>query len=72
MSRLELPLPLPLATGTGILALLVREPRPPAEVTIPTGVFGVLATLGLFCYELHGIEKCQHFITQGGELERRL
>jgi hypothetical protein len=46
--------------------------RPPADVTVPAGVFGALTTLGLFCYELHGIEKCHHFITQGRALEGKL
>jgi hypothetical protein len=61
---------LPLATGTGIVLLLRPEGAPSGTTAIPAGIFGILATISLFFYELHGIEKCAHFIHRSQELER--
>ena len=68
--RLRLMALLPLATGTGIFLLLRSEGAPSATLTVPAGVFGVLATVSLFFYELHGIEKCAHFIHRAQQLEQ--
>jgi hypothetical protein len=62
---------LPLATGTGIFLLL--RPGPTSGVAlVGAGVFGVLATFSLFFYELHGVEKCAHFIHRGAQIEESL
>jgi hypothetical protein len=70
--RLRLLALLPLATGTGIFLLLKPDPSPSARLTVPAGIFGVLATISLFFYELHGIEKCAHFIHRGQQIEKEL
>lgn len=59
---------LPLATGTGILVLLGGNGIS-ANVAVPVGVFGMVVTVALYFYELHGVEKCAHFIHRGEELE---
>jgi hypothetical protein len=75
--RLKLLALLPLATGTGILVFLGREGGLPgvgvsAAVAVPVGLFGMVATVSLYFYELHGVEKCAHFIHRGDLIERRL
>ena len=55
---------LPLATGTGIFLLLKSEATPKLVLAI-AGAFGCLSTISLFLYELHGIEKCAHYIHRG-------
>jgi hypothetical protein len=62
---------LPLATGTGILALLGGH-SVPAAIGAPVGVFGMVATISLSFYELHGVEKCAHYIYRGAQLEEDL
>jgi hypothetical protein len=69
--RLRLLALLPLATGTGILVLL-RGDGLSGHVAAPVGLFGMVATLSLYFYELHGVEKCAHFIHRGAELERQM
>ena len=64
--RLKLLALLPLATGTGILVFLGRNGATPgadasAYVAVPVGLFGMVATVSLYFYELHGVEKCAHF-----------
>jgi hypothetical protein len=66
--RLKLLGLLPLATGTGIL-LLLRGGTSAAAVTVPAGVFGCLTTVALGIFELHGVEKCGHYIHRGQHLE---
>jgi hypothetical protein len=70
--RLRLMALLPLATGTGIFLLLRPEGAPNASIIVPAGVFGVLATLSLFFYELHGFEKCAHFIHRAQQIEESI
>ena len=69
--RLRLLALLPLATGTGLLVLLGGH-SVSAAVDVPAGVFGMVATLSLYFYELHGIEKCAHYIDRGAQIERDL
>ena len=69
--RLRLLALLPLATGTGLLVLLGGH-SVSAAVDVPAGVFGMVATLSLYFYELHGIEKCTHYIDRGAQLEKDL
>jgi hypothetical protein len=75
--RLKLLALLPLATGTGILVFLGRSGAASgldasAYVAVPVGVFGMVATVSLYFYELHGVEKCAHFIHRGDLIERQL
>ena len=69
--RLRLLALLPLATGTGILVLLGSH-GVSAAVGVPVGVFGMIATISLYFYELHGVEKCAHYIDRGAQLEHDL
>jgi len=53
---------LPLASGAGIFLLLNRSLTDGTEqYLLPIGVFGFAVTLGLFFYELRGIQKCWAF-----------
>src|SRR5690348_1544556 len=64
---------LPLATGAGILVLSGRSSTgPPAALSAAIGSFGILATLGLFSYELHSMKKCGALIDAGRLMEKRL
>jgi len=64
---------LPLATGAGILALSGGDRAGPGSgLSVAVGLFGVVATLGLFSYELHGIKRCAAFIDAGKLIEKRL
>jgi hypothetical protein len=69
--RLKLLGLLPLATGAGVF-LLLRDNRISADLAVAVGVFGMVATVSLYFYELHGVEKCAHFIHRGQQLEREL
>ena len=66
--RLRLLALLPLATGAGIVVLLGGH-GVPAAIDVPVGLFGMVATISLYFYELHGIEKCAHYIDAGAKLE---
>jgi hypothetical protein len=52
---------LPLASAGGIFLLIGDKAPTGCELSylLPTGVFGALVALGLFCYELRGIQECQ-------------
>jgi hypothetical protein len=65
---------LPLASGAGLLLLLGRDPVPTERVghLLPLGVFGACITLGLYLYELRGIQVCKKLRADGGHLERVL
>jgi hypothetical protein len=69
--RLRLLALLPLATGAGILVLLGSH-SVAAVIGVPVGVFGMIATVSLYFYELHGVEKCDHYIYRGVQLEDKL
>lgn len=58
---------LPLASGGGIFLLLSGSLC--KEFIGPIGVFGAVTTLGLFTYEIFGIEKCTALIKAGEDLE---
>jgi|tagenome__1003787_1003787.scaffolds.fasta_scaffold19747125_1 hypothetical protein len=62
---------LPLATGTGIFLLLGSGTMPPLVLAV-SGVLGIFATISFFFYELHGVEKCAHFIHRGQQLEESM
>lgn len=63
---------LPIASGLGIFLLVGDEPPDPSFLPhlLPVGVFGVLVTLGLFAYELRGIQKCEGLIACAKRLEK--
>ena len=64
---------LPIATGAGILVLTKGGASTPAKgLSLPIGLFGLVVTLGLFSYELHGIKKCGYFIDAGKKIEADL
>jgi len=58
---------LPLVSGGGMF-LLLSDPLP-KEFMGPIGTFGAVITLGLFTYEIYGIEKCTALIKAGQDLE---
>jgi hypothetical protein len=66
---------IPLASGTGIYLLIPKEGVPkdvaPAYL-IAIGLFGFLASLGLFLHELRGIEECGDLIKVGRALEEKM
>lgn len=62
---------LPIASGAGIL-FLVSDKKPANELLIPVGIFGALITIGLFFYELRGIQKCRGLIACARKLEKEL
>ena len=61
---------LPLASGAGAYAVLSKEPSPPWEWV--AGVFGLMITLGLFLYELRGLQRAAALEQAGRELETQL
>jgi hypothetical protein len=71
--RTKLLAALPLASGTGIFLLIGKpEERIPAGSLMPIGVFGFLAALGLYIFEIYAIRKCTHLIVLGAFLEKQL
>jgi hypothetical protein len=62
---------LPFVTGAGVLALLGPLGVKDNTLLRPVGTFGFLVTLGLFCFEIHGIRKCHALINAGRRLECR-
>jgi len=65
---------LPLATGAGIFLLLADKKvmSSSQDYLWAIGAFGFIVTLGLFCFELHGIKKCTHLLKHGEKLEESL
>lgn len=65
---------LPLATGTGAFLLLQKvEERPQTQELLgPIGLLGFVVTLGLFAYELRGMQRCARLEVQACTLEERL
>ena len=61
---------LPLASGLGAYAVLSKEPSPPWEWV--AGLFGFMITLGLFLYELRGLQRAAALEQAGRELEVEL
>jgi hypothetical protein len=58
-------------TITGAAVGLVGRPRPAAEL-LGVGMLGLLATLGIFVYELRNTQLHDALISRAGELERQL
>ena len=63
---------LPLASGVAIYGALDAGKKISfLPYLTEIGLFGIIVTIGLFLYELKGIQKCTAFIANGAELERR-
>jgi H+/Cl- antiporter ClcA len=65
---------LPLVTGTGGFLLLERSENEPKIRPLlgPIGLLGFVVTVGLFAYELRGMQRCSRLEVQAGTLEARL
>jgi hypothetical protein len=66
---------LPLATGTGAFLLLQRAEDPnnlQRAFLGPIGIFGLVVTVGLFAYELRGMQRCRKLEEQGRALEQKM
>jgi hypothetical protein len=63
---------LPIVSGAGISFLISKNYSLDSSHLLAVGLFGVLVTLGLFFYELRGIQKCKSLIVLGGKLEDEL
>jgi hypothetical protein len=65
---------LPIASGAGLFLLVAKDATAPEVLPhlLPIGVFGVLVTLGLFFYELRGIQECNALIRAARKLEEKL
>ena len=59
---------LPLASGAGVYAVLGDGKDPPGYAWV-AGIFGFLVTLGLFFYELRGVQRATALERAGRELE---
>ena len=59
---------LPIASGAGGL-LILADRDTVRDYLGPIGVFGALVTLGLFIYEIRGIQKCKALIDTGKAIE---
>ena len=64
---------LPIASGSGIFLLLTKRSEPiDTTYLYAIGLFGFLITLGLFIYELRGIQHCKHLEQLASRLEEQL
>lgn len=64
---------LPLVSGTGIFLLLDRNITGASQqYLLLIGVFGFVVTLGLYFYELRGIQKCNSLVAGGKNIEELL
>lgn len=69
---------LPLASGAGIFLLMDMAPAESLDETARSlyfgaiGAFGLIITLGLFVYELRGIQRCNGLIAVGTHIEQQL
>ncbi len=61
---------LPLASGTGVFLLMGNRLELPFQVA--AGLFGFVVTLGLYSYELRGIQRCHSLIAAGKQMEEDL
>jgi hypothetical protein len=64
---------LPIASGSGIFLLLTKHSEPIDTTYLHLiGLFGFLITLGLFIYELRGIQHCKRLNQLASHLEKQL
>jgi hypothetical protein len=59
---------LPIASGAGGLLILSKKDMV-KDFLGPIGIFGAIVTLGLFVYELRGIQRCKALINAGEAIE---
>ena len=62
---------IPIASGAGGL-LILAEKDTVKDYLGPIGIFGAAVTLGLFVYELRGIQRCKALIDTGKNIEDRM
>lgn len=62
---------LPIASGAGGL-LILADKDTVKDFLGPIGIFGALITLGLFVYEVRGIQKCNELIKVGKAIETEM
>ena len=62
----------PIVSGTGISLLINKSYSVDSSHLPAVGAFGMLVTMGLFFYELRGIQRCKYLISIGGKLESAL
>ena len=63
---------IPIVSGTGITLVIGKNPSMGSSHLLAIGTFGILVTLGLFFYELRGIQRCKYLVSIGAQLERAL
>jgi hypothetical protein len=63
---------LPLVTGGGLVLVTAGANEAAQQFLPPVGLFGLVVTLGLFAFELYGIQKCAALIDAGRQLEASL
>jgi len=63
---------IPIVSGTGISLLINKSYSVDSTHLLAVGTFGMLVTLGLFFYELRGIQRCKYLISTGSKLESEL
>jgi hypothetical protein len=63
---------LPVVTGVGLFALVQKEPPNDPGFLVAIGIFGALASIGLFVHELRGITDCYMLTSIGHKLEESL
>ena len=62
---------LPVASGAGGV-LILAEKETVRDHLGPIGLFGAVVTLGLFVYELRGMQKCTALIKVGAAIETKM
>jgi hypothetical protein len=63
---------LPIVSGAGISLLVSKNYSIDSSHLFAVGIFGALVSLGLFFYELRGIQKCKGLIKLAAQLESAL
>jgi hypothetical protein len=62
---------LPIVSGTGGVLLLGNKETVKTYLGV-IGLFGILVTFGLFCYEIRGLHRCARVVSAGKKLENEL
>jgi hypothetical protein len=63
---------IPIVSGAGISLLISKNYTIDSSHLLAVGAFGILVTLGLFFYELRGIQRCKYLVSIGAKLEGTL
>jgi hypothetical protein len=63
---------LPIASGASVFLLLGKLKGDDRRLLVAVGVFGFVVTIGLFMYELRGIEDCSVLRRRGEAIEMAL